>query len=993
MNSSNPEFRFYRQPQIELLEHRLALDGEGVLLGGDAHLSLSFAPDGTLIAGTSSALFEKFGGIASEAEWQSEVLRAFQTWAVNTNADVGVVSDSGDAFGSPGAARRDDRFGDIRIGAAPMAPNIGAISVPINTALGGTWYADVIFNSDFDYQSLDDIFAIALHEAGNVFGLEDNDDPNSPMRAGPIPTATIPTANDIANLQALHGTRAPDANELDDEEATPNNTMEEASELDFGGVGDEQTGTAPGLIYGDIQSSADVDWFSVAIPTDYAEGLTVQVRSTGIGLLRPTVTLFDSSGALLISESGVGSVGSFVELNIPSVTAGERYFAKVESGDDLFGVGGYSLVAVLDSRNTVSQDAIDAAADGSLRFLDADDLEEVFDPNDEFFANDLGANDSPVTATNLNPSVGISNRDRFVVVGSISQPGDVDYYEFSSPEAQSGTVAYVALQSIDRGRLIPKVSVFNSSQQLLPSRVLVNGSGEYLIEVESVTPDTVLLVRVEASDTSSVFNVGNYSMTIDFAPSAVQLETFAQGELSPSLPQNEQALHVAEPQLFHFALSAGPLAGDELAAVVMQIVSDQGEVVHQIAAPPGETRSAGAAFLPIGEYTIRVTARSLSGAVVGPIAYEILGSAFSDPFVGDGSDPTTNPFECQDPELAGFFCYPGDIISSDPFLWDDFVDSLPDPPPPLDLTDLVQVLLGDWWSWVWATSGTNGMPLAVDDEFSAPPVTLNLLTTPDNVLANDIEPEGEPMVALLASGPSNGRIDLDPNGHFVYTPDLGFGGVDQFTYIAFDFHQESNPASVSIMVVDPAAVAGDYDRDSDVDHQDYDFWKTHYGATSGIGLQADGNGDRIVNLADYSIWRDNLGAVANGGAATPQVNANKLSSTPLNGSIATLSTDETMMVTSSQPLLIFSMSIRTNTLDTDLPNATPGLDREFDSRNLLLLNQRVQAKPDSSNSASSRDAIARDTAFGQYPLTKEGNAMSVEALDLNLRSEWDLWHA
>jgi hypothetical protein len=52
--------------------------------------------------------------------------------------------------------------------------------------------------------------------------------------------------------------------------------------------------------------------------------------------------------------------------------------------------------------------------------------------------------------------------------------------------------------------------------------------------------------------------------------------------------------------------------------------------------------------------------------------------------------------------------------------------------------------------------------------------------------------------------------------------------------------------------------AGDCDHDCDVDFADYDFWKSHFGDTSGIGLQADDNGNGIVDAADFTVWRDNL---------------------------------------------------------------------------------------------------------------------------------------
>jgi hypothetical protein len=55
---------------------------------------------------------------------------------------------------------------------------------------------------------------------------------------------------------------------------------------------------------------------------------------------------------------------------------------------------------------------------------------------------------------------------------------------------------------------------------------------------------------------------------------------------------------------------------------------------------------------------------------------------------------------------------------------------------------------------------------------------------------------------------------------------------------------------------------GDYNEDRVVDQADFAFWKSHFGATSGAGLAADGNGNGVVDTADYTIWRDNLGATS-----------------------------------------------------------------------------------------------------------------------------------
>ena len=63
-------------------------------------------------------------------------------------------------------------------------------------------------------------------------------------------------------------------------------------------------------------------------------------------------------------------------------------------------------------------------------------------------------------------------------------------------------------------------------------------------------------------------------------------------------------------------------------------------------------------------------------------------------------------------------------------------------------------------------------------------------------------------------------------------------------------------------------IAGDYDGNRVVDHDDYVKWKSQYGTIVAPFTESDGNGDGKVDAADYVIWRKNLGAVALSAALT-----------------------------------------------------------------------------------------------------------------------------
>lgn len=54
------------------------------------------------------------------------------------------------------------------------------------------------------------------------------------------------------------------------------------------------------------------------------------------------------------------------------------------------------------------------------------------------------------------------------------------------------------------------------------------------------------------------------------------------------------------------------------------------------------------------------------------------------------------------------------------------------------------------------------------------------------LLANDADPDGDALAAVPATGQATGQggsVDVAADGHFVYTPPLGFNGVDDFAYV------------------------------------------------------------------------------------------------------------------------------------------------------------------------------------------------------------------
>jgi Tol biopolymer transport system component len=129
----------------------------------------------------------------------------------------------------------------------------------------------------------------------------------------------------------------------------------------------------------------------------------------------------------------------------------------------------------------------------------------------------------------------------------------------------------------------------------------------------------------------------------------------------------------------------------------------------------------------------------------------------------------------------------------------------------------VPAISGDGRFVAFSSSATN---LSADDDDttvdvfrrdlgSAPAAAADAYTTEANtplavaapgVLANDGDPDGDPLSAQLVSGPSHGSLALNVDGSFTYTPADGYAGPDSFAYTASDGALDSNAASVAITV-------------------------------------------------------------------------------------------------------------------------------------------------------------------------------------------------
>ncbi len=625
-------------------------------------MTVSFAPDGTRVSKYASNLYQAFGGFLSAGLMEAYILSAFQRWAREANLNVGVVPDGGQAFGTNGPAQGDTRFGDIRVGAIPLDPSVFAITVRNDSLVSGTWGGEILFNSNAPFTNINQFYSVALHEAGHALGLKHSGLSGAVMNPAQL-NGTL-AVQDIAAVRGLYGVRFLDRNESAND---PNDTVEDASRIENPGSLD---GRIPLVVFGDLPVSGDVDWFELHPLSGYGGPISFEFVSAGISLLRGRLTVVDEAGNLVATQALTGSRGGRLKITVPFAADGTSYFARIEAVDgSLYSTGSFALVTTLDDQVNFSPGYISQVARGDYANLKQSDVREVFINHPQFFFNqELALNDTFLTADRLKATQGFGAGRHYQVHGSFSYLNDADFMALRTPDTlPTGNVMTLRLDTMEQGRLVPRMQAFDENQQPLSSNVLVNSNGQLVLQITGVQANQDYYVKATAEFPGDRFDLGNYTLTARFDRPAVSLATIGSGNVGPGQLRRYHALYVAEPQLFRFSLFASNGMDRSLGQVWMTVLDTLGRVVYRALTVPGETRTAPNIILRPGSYSVMVSFAGATNAPPTGLDYVIKGDNVTDPTGPEILPPGEKPFGKELGETN--YTYPGGVSSPDPFLF------------------------------------------------------------------------------------------------------------------------------------------------------------------------------------------------------------------------------------------------------------------------------------------------------------------------------------
>ena len=585
------------------------------------NLTMSFAPDGTAIAGYSqdafgwlqpSKLSAEMSSAGTTAQWQTEILRAFQTWAVQTNVNIGLIPDAGSPFGPLSTAPGNTPGGDIRVGAFNTVPDVIAFNQPFSP-ISGAWGGSLLYNTAQSFSignrtAAFDIFTTTLDEAGNILGLADRNDPTSALYGHYIGVKSGLNATDVTAVQSLYGgARNPDA-------FGNNGTLASAYRLSPVDAATDATKKMVSATGADLTTLTDVDHyvFKTAAGTT---SLTVRLETVGKSLLNAKISVYDDKNVLVGTATSAGPLSmQDLVLTVDGVKAGKDYRVRVEkASNDVFGIGRYDL------KVGFNFDPVTAATATTVAY-----------------ASDGGTNDSIADANALGLTDGIGMKP-----GRIETASDVDFYRLTSPLTTPKPMTVTVNPATPYG-LFTKVTVLTASGAVVPSEVQANGAdGRVVIQVANPLPLQTYFVKVQSVGRNGQGLIGNYTVTVDFTLLAVNASTVTSSTLTNSRKQEYLTFNAPESRAYYFALDANSTDASVQSGLRMVIFGANGAVVATMTVDAGSTSTA-TILLPAGTYYLRFEAATTTGAALPNLNYKLRAVVVSDPI---------DPFAPPDPTL------------------------------------------------------------------------------------------------------------------------------------------------------------------------------------------------------------------------------------------------------------------------------------------------------------------------------------------------------
>ncbi len=124
--------------------------------------------------------------------------------------------------------------------------------------------------------------------------------------------------------------------------------------------------------------------------------------------------------------------------------------------------------------------------------------------------------------------------------------------------------------------------------------------------------------------------------------------------------------------------------------------------------------------------------------------------------------------------------------------------------------DTFSYFISDGAQTAWAVATLDVVdkaPVAADDHFHAASNGQLIVGAAKGLLANDFDPDGDPITATSFSSAAHGSLSVSLDGSVTYTPDANYVGTDSFSYFITDGALTATATAYIDVVADPLVVA------------------------------------------------------------------------------------------------------------------------------------------------------------------------------------------